>query len=236
MYGSIVYLLARWGHYRRAQVSDELGDVELDSLFGPGADPGLLTVLVPSYREDLAVVRQTVLTAALQDYPNRRVVVLVDDPPSPSVAEHADALDGMRRLPALVQAQLGKPAARLGRAEQDFHARVGRHGHLGPDELAAEARRLAGLHESVAVWLDEQAHLEDVDDHTTRLFVQLTFVVRAASCRRRAAAQLAAARAGELTTAQMRQVHHRLSRMLCVEIRPFEQSSTPTCPTRPIRP
>ncbi len=117
MYGSIVYLLARWGHYRRAQVSDELGDVELDSFFGPGADPGLLTVLVPSYREDLAVVRQTVLTAALQDYPNRRVVVLVDDPPSPSVAEHADALDGMRRLPALVQAQLGKPAARLGRAE-----------------------------------------------------------------------------------------------------------------------
>jgi cellulose synthase/poly-beta-1,6-N-acetylglucosamine synthase-like glycosyltransferase len=40
--------------------------------------PSLLC-LVPSYKEELRTVRQTVL-AALQEYPDRRVVLLIDDP------------------------------------------------------------------------------------------------------------------------------------------------------------
>ena len=42
-----------------------------------------VVVLVPSFREDPRTIRQTLLSAALQDYPNRRVVLLLDDPPLP---------------------------------------------------------------------------------------------------------------------------------------------------------
>ena len=56
-----------------------------------------LTVLVPSYREDARVVRQTLLSAALQEYPDLRIVLLIDDPPSPNDPAHG-VLDECPRL------------------------------------------------------------------------------------------------------------------------------------------
>jgi len=41
-----------------------------------------LCVLIPSYKEEIQVLKQTVLSASLSEYPKRRVVVLVDDPPN----------------------------------------------------------------------------------------------------------------------------------------------------------
>lgn len=70
--GGLVYHWARWGHYRRlldAEAALPGGSDDPDGLFDPDADPGLLTVLIPSYREDLEVVRQTVLSAALRIIP-----------------------------------------------------------------------------------------------------------------------------------------------------------------------
>ena len=42
-----------------------------------------VTALVPSYREEPGVIRMTLLSAALQEYPYLRVVLLLDDPPNP---------------------------------------------------------------------------------------------------------------------------------------------------------
>ena len=41
-----------------------------------------LTAIVPSYKEERRVIRQTLLSAALQEFPNLRVVLLIDDPPN----------------------------------------------------------------------------------------------------------------------------------------------------------
>lgn len=43
-----------------------------------------VTVLVPSYKEEPKVVWRTIMSAALQEFPDLRVVVLVDDPPDPT--------------------------------------------------------------------------------------------------------------------------------------------------------
>lgn len=51
-----------------------------------------LTVLVPSYRANPEVVRATLLSAALQEYPDMRIVLLLDDPPNPSDADAAQSL------------------------------------------------------------------------------------------------------------------------------------------------
>ena len=48
-----------------------------------------LAILVPAYKEDPDVVRKTLLSAALEEYPNRRVVLLIDDPPEPGESESA---------------------------------------------------------------------------------------------------------------------------------------------------
>src|SRR5262249_44796006 len=79
VYGSLVYLLARWGHLTRLRSHQPATDVELAAFRLEPVPP--VTILVPSYKEGPRVVRKTLLSAALQDYPRRTVVLLVDDPP-----------------------------------------------------------------------------------------------------------------------------------------------------------
>ena len=40
-----------------------------------------MTMIVPSYQEDARVIRRTLLSAALQEYPGQRIALLIDDPP-----------------------------------------------------------------------------------------------------------------------------------------------------------
>src|SRR5262245_32326917 len=82
VYGSLVYLSARWGHLTRLRRHRPASDSDL-AAFRLEQVPAV-TILVPSYKEDPGVVRKTLLSAALQDYPRRSVVLLVDDPPVPS--------------------------------------------------------------------------------------------------------------------------------------------------------
>src|SRR5262249_33462098 len=81
-----------------------------------------LTILVPSYKEEISVIRQTLLSAALQDYPNKRVVLLLDDPPAPKTAEERKALWAGRNLPFELRTLLQEPAHHLVRARTDFLA------------------------------------------------------------------------------------------------------------------
>lgn len=171
-------------------------DQRLDDLFAPDAEPGTLTVLIPSYREDLAVVRQTVLSAALQEYPDRRVVILVDDPPVPATPEHAAALAGVRALPAQFQALFTGPARRLADEEHAFTARSGRLKSLPSKALSAEAQRVKDLYEQTARWLEQQAEREGTQDHTAQLSARLTFTARADACRERAGGVATAQRTG----------------------------------------
>ena len=55
---------------------------ELDRHFADYAEG--ITVLVPSYAEEPQVVRATLWSAALQEFPDLKVVLLLDDPPHPS--------------------------------------------------------------------------------------------------------------------------------------------------------
>ncbi len=223
VYGGLVYQFARWGHYRRLISPDEPHPGRLDDLFAPDADPGLLTVLVPSYREELEVVRQTVLSAALQEYPDRRVVVLVDDPPTPDQPKHAAALAAVRGLPAQVHDLFADQARRLAGEEGGFVVRTGGRTALSPEELCEEAGRVANLYERCARWLDDQAAREAAQDHTARLFSRLTFSARAAACRECAGEVASACRARTLTLAGLERHYHRLARMFAVEVTVFER-------------
>jgi cellulose synthase/poly-beta-1,6-N-acetylglucosamine synthase-like glycosyltransferase len=170
VYGSCVYHLARLGYLRRILDHVPTGDAALASVYCE-ASPPLITILVPSYMEDERIVRRTLLSAALQTYPRRRVVLLIDDPPAPARVRDAARLEGTRRLPVEMQRLLEVPRQVCARALEAFRQKRAANGI----DITRERRRLASVHTEVAGWLERQASAYESFDHADRLFVELAF-------------------------------------------------------------
>src|SRR4051794_20901100 len=77
IYGNLIYQFSRFGHLKRLADHRPAATEQLEAFVYAGKVPAL-TILIPSYKEELRTVAQTVLSAALQEYPNRRVVLLID--------------------------------------------------------------------------------------------------------------------------------------------------------------
>jgi cellulose synthase (UDP-forming) len=86
----------------------------------------------------------------MQTYPNRRVVLLLDDPPCPDRLDDLRKLEAARAIPASIQAFLDHLALPFEREKQEFETRKQQ------EELDAgwEAGHLADLYESAATWLN----------------------------------------------------------------------------------
>ncbi|MCL3861025.1 glycosyltransferase family 2 protein [Actinotalea sp. K2] len=110
-FSALMYLLARQGALYRSRGHVRVPRAEIDA-FLTDSRPSL-TVLVPSYCEEPAVVRATLLSAALQEYPGMRIVLLLDDPPNPTDPAAAESLAGCRALPAETMALMSGPYERF---------------------------------------------------------------------------------------------------------------------------
>jgi cellulose synthase/poly-beta-1,6-N-acetylglucosamine synthase-like glycosyltransferase len=110
-FSSLMYLLARQGALYRYRGHVRVPRAEIDA-FMTNSRPSM-TVLVPSYCEDPAVVFSTLLSAALQEYPGMRIVLLLDDPPAPSDPVAVASLARCRGLPGEVSAMLREPYERF---------------------------------------------------------------------------------------------------------------------------
>src|SRR5262252_286713 len=182
IYGGLVYQLARLGHLHRLMHHRPAGARELQRFFHSKHAPSV-TVLVPSYREDPQVVRRTLLSAALQDYRKRRVVLLIDDPSNPSRPQDIELLAAARSLPDEIEEMLRKPAEHFADAQSRLSKRLAG----GPLDATGEILALAQLNRGAASWFEEQAIGYPVIDHADELFVELTFRRPATHYRERAA-------------------------------------------------
>ncbi|MFO1116151.1 MAG: glycosyltransferase family 2 protein [Beijerinckiaceae bacterium] len=108
LYGSIVYLLARMFYYVRLKEEEERVDSGL-----PMDPDASLTVLIPSYREEKTVIWRTLVSAAMVEHPNRRCVLLVDDPPNPRRKDDMDTLAASRAVAGEVNELFASIAAEL---------------------------------------------------------------------------------------------------------------------------
>ena len=167
VYGNLIYLFARLGHLRRARDHRPERRNDLESIYDTDQPPSL-AILVPSYKEETKVVVQTLLSAGLMEYPSRRVVLLIDDPPNPGDEESLRQLQAMRELPAEVEAMLEAPRQRFGAALARFE-RSSETGHL---DVAAERKRLAALYREAGSWFETIASTFEVRDHTDQMFVE----------------------------------------------------------------
>src|SRR5439155_9177086 len=111
IYGSLVYQLTRLAYLRRLLFHRRPSDDALLRLYRTPRAPSV-TVLVPAYKEEVQVVRKTLLSTALQGYPKRRIVLLIDDPPQPASPHDLASLSALRRLPEELDGLLREPRRR----------------------------------------------------------------------------------------------------------------------------
>lgn len=166
VYGNLCYEIARLGFWTRLferRLPENIGTHTVDHATAPG-----LTILVPSFKEELPVIRQTLLSAALQDYPQKRVVLLLDDPPSPQTRPEQAALWTSRGLPFDLQRLLSEPRRQMAEARSAFHARR-QNVRVKWDE---ECVHLSACFDSAAEWFESQAKRTPIESHTDVWFVE----------------------------------------------------------------
>jgi cellulose synthase (UDP-forming) len=142
-YGNIVYQLTRLGQVRR-HLAHRNCKTDCDALYDI-ARPARVTILIPSYKEQIPVVMQTVVSAALSEYPDRRIVLLIDDPPSRNDAD-LTALRATRELVAELDDFFGREAETFRAAAQAHEIRV----RSALVVLESEGKILGDLYERAA--------------------------------------------------------------------------------------
>ena len=214
-YGSLVYMSARCGHLRR---SDRAA-----SRCRTQEPPGIsklasVCVLVPSYREEIGVLRQTLVSAALAEFPARRIVALLDDPPNGNAQEQT-ALRQARAMVDELDASFREHAGRLRREHLAFRNR-----NDAARDLQREGYLLAELYERAAAWtraLGERCRVraEHAHDHTDEFFVNSVVAASAgAHCER-----ATLLRSTRLSLELLEQEYQRLVSLFDVGISSFER-------------
>lgn len=214
-YGNFVYMLTRIGYLRRRMAHVPASAEAKEALYDGNAPS--LAVLVPSYKEELSVVRSTLLSAAFQDYPERRVVLLLDDPTFPRDLHDQHALELMRGLPHELQATFDRAAAPFLRAQQDFAAREAK----GTVDAVLEAAVLAGLYTKAAIWVENFSASYPCADHSDALLHKEVFMRTARNHRNRA--QQLQAEGHKLGTERLKREYNRLAALFSVRFSSFER-------------
>ena len=167
VYGGLVYQLARLTFIRRLRLHCRTTQPDTETVY-EGHVPSVC-VLVPSYKEERDVVEMTLLSAALQDYPSRRVVLLLDDPPQPTSADDAASLEAMRQLPAAVEALFAAPLHEMQIARAAYWDRIA---HQTID-LHAELQTLSSQYGKAANWMQARIDASPISDHGRAVFVDM---------------------------------------------------------------
>jgi cellulose synthase/poly-beta-1,6-N-acetylglucosamine synthase-like glycosyltransferase len=214
LFSGLVFQLARLGYLIRFSRHPALPDSEPEQV-DSGQAPSL-AILVPSYKEEPDVVRQTLMAAALQQSPNRRIVLLIDDPPASRNLEDAARLARTRNLPHEINALFDAPARGFEQALAEFLQRRG-DGSLQPEK---ETKRLAALLLDAAEWLDRMAANTPVKDHADALFVERILRSLARSHRARAHALTAVLDPARF---DLLLEYRRLTTLFKVEVTSFER-------------
>ena len=165
-FSALMYLIARHGALQRFGKHVRVPRAELDRHFAKNQPA--ITVLVPSYSEEPSVIRKTLLSAALQEYPSLRVVLLLDDKPYPTNPAVAARLNGTRDLAHEIGDLLSEPKERFTEALKQFEQK--RSNAKVVVMTTNMVRELADHYEWAATWLSKQAAEEEIEDHVDVFF------------------------------------------------------------------
>ncbi len=216
-FSALVYLITRQGALQRFAKHVRVSRARLDQHFVDSTSS--VTVLVPSYNEETQVIRKTMLSAALQEAPSLRVVLLVDDDAKKTRPEDLPKLHATLKLKDDVAAFLSEPHDRFQEAFEQFTA-VGSTGRMSSNAV----REIARHYLWAAEWLEHAAEKEVLEDHVDVFFAEYVLKDLAQSFFTMGNTLLNTHRKGErLSHDRMRQLYLRLVRTFRADIDVFER-------------
>lgn len=164
-FSALMYLVARQGALIRFRDHVRAPRGMIDRHFADTSSERL-TVLIPSYAEEPDVVRLTLWSAALQEYPDLHLVLLIDDPPAPTDPDVRAKLEVTRQLAPDIQESLTGPRERSQSALEAAQARL-EVGEVDDKEVEI----LLEEYRAAADWLAAMAEAEEIVDHVSEFFV-----------------------------------------------------------------
>lgn len=211
-FSALMYLAARQGAMYRSRTHVRVPRADLDRHFAD-VSPSI-TVLVPSYAEEPAVVRSTLISAALQEFPNVRIVLLIDDPPLPK-DEHARAtLEACRALPQQIMNWLAEPARYF------TGPTVDRRGDAPPPDVLM----VASQYDWAAGWLRYQERTYPRESTTDDFMASEVFGALAGDFEATASAlRMAVSEGATVKKNRLYQLQQRLQRTFHAEVTSFER-------------
>ncbi|WP_336790023.1 glycosyltransferase family 2 protein [Paenibacillus sp. MMO-177] len=163
-FSALMYLLARQGALQRFSKHVRVPRAEIDRYFDKNQPT--ITVLVPSYNEEPGVVRKTLLSAALQEYPHIRIVLLLDDAPYPTDPDTLARLNATRQLAKDIEQLLAEPRLLFESKLAEFLREEPSSSHAS----LAVTKELAEHYAWAADWLDQLGSKEEKGDHVGEFF------------------------------------------------------------------
>ncbi len=213
------YLFGRLGFYYRARQHRRVPRARIDDFFAERRPS--MTALVPSYQEEPGVILMTLLSTALQEYPDLRVVLLIDDPPSPRYAGPRQLLASAEALPAEVERLLSEPRQRFDLALERFEETIDPY----TDPTAEEIDGLAAEYEYAASWIRSLGDQYQTSDHNEQFFATHVLMQLAGDLAVTGRALRAAAgdEPERLSQARVGQLYRRLAWTFRAEISSFQR-------------
>jgi len=167
-FSALMYLIMRQGALQRFSQHVRVPRAKLDQYFSKHQPS--ITVLVPAVGEEPAVVRKTLLSAALQEYPNKRVVLLIDDNPYDFKNQHeADRFADTQGLAGGIMESLRVPRERFEKALKLFERQ---HATYANNASPLEVQELGEQYMWAANWLRQFAGDEEENDHVDTFFAE----------------------------------------------------------------
>lgn len=220
-FSSLVYLITRLGALERFKKHTRVPKATLDAYFSKNKPS--ITVLVPSYKEEYAVIRQTLLSAALQEFPSKRIMLLVDDNPHSKNPHDIEALTKTRGIPEDISTFLADPRANANRAMERFST------IRGDDAYKQRINNLIDAYRWTINWLRYTASQEPLNDHVDQFFTSQVFGELANDLYTIAEALEIAKTSNEpIAMDRLRQLHQSLIWIFTAEIDVFERKQYDT--------
>ena len=165
IWGSLIYEFCRLGYLIRLLKFEEPNKIEVDDLFFKRERSPSIKILVPSYQEEESTIYQTLFSAATQDYPEKDVILLIDDSPNPKTETDKNGLELSRKIPLDIMKLLSKEKKYLSEQYQSYIEREKK-------DIEKEKKYLKSNFYYVSNWFLVMAENHKINDHTDKLFVK----------------------------------------------------------------
>lgn len=164
-FSSLMYLIARHGALETFRKHSRVPRAVLDKFYSKNQPA--VTVLIPSYREEYSIIRKTLLSVALQEYPKLRVVLLIDDNPNPNNKDDKKLLEQTRMMGKEIENLFIKPYKHFLEAYNRFE----RDHRLKRRISNSDIEGLINNYKWASDWLRQFADNEIPEDHVDVFFI-----------------------------------------------------------------